>query len=46
MPNPPITAADAPKPGLVKARRRINAARERGITPSDGGSTGRTDTND
>lgn len=26
MPNPPITAADAPKPGLVKARRRINAA--------------------
>ncbi|MEU6098431.1 MULTISPECIES: hypothetical protein [unclassified Streptomyces] len=32
--------------GLVKARRRIQAARERGVTPSDGGSTGRTDGND
>ncbi|MET8826425.1 hypothetical protein ABZX40_27860 [Streptomyces sp. NPDC004610] len=32
--------------GLVKARRSINAARERGVTPSDGGSTGRTDGND
>ncbi|MFJ9740112.1 hypothetical protein [Streptomyces sp. NPDC101166] len=31
---------------LVKARRRIQAARERGVTPSDGGSTGRTDGND
>ncbi|WP_431980822.1 hypothetical protein [Streptomyces qinglanensis] len=32
--------------GLVKARRNISAARERGITPSDGGGTGRTDGND
>lgn len=32
--------------GLVKARRNISAARERGVTPSDGGSTGRTDGND
>lgn len=46
MPHTTTTAADGPKPGLVKARRRINAARERGITPSDGGSTGRTDLND
>ncbi|MFI9616774.1 hypothetical protein ACIHCM_34710 [Streptomyces sp. NPDC052023] len=27
---------------LVKARRRIQTAHERGVTPSDGGSTGRT----
>ncbi|MEU7183086.1 MULTISPECIES: hypothetical protein [Streptomyces] len=33
-------------PGLVKARRNISAARERGVTPSDGGGTGRTDSND
>ncbi|MFJ9680981.1 hypothetical protein ACIRP2_23440 [Streptomyces sp. NPDC101194] len=32
--------------GLVKARRRIQAARVRGVTPSDGGSTGRSDGND
>ncbi|MGW1835821.1 hypothetical protein [Streptomyces sp. NPDC002067] len=32
--------------GLVKARRSINAARERGLTPSDGGATGRSDGND
>jgi hypothetical protein len=32
--------------GLIMARRRIAAARERGVTPSDGGSTGRTDGND
>lgn len=38
--------ADPAKPGLVKTRRRINAARQRGVTPSDGGSTGRTDIND
>lgn len=31
--------------GLVKARRSIKAARERGTT-FDGGSTGRTDGND
>ncbi|MEV8101777.1 hypothetical protein [Streptomyces sp. NPDC088135] len=44
---PTAQADGAPQAsGLVKARRSINAARERGITPSDGGSTGRTDGND
>ncbi|ULR52317.1 hypothetical protein [Streptomyces deccanensis] len=44
----PANRADQPttESGLVKARRRIQAARERGVTPSDGGSTGRTDGND
>ncbi|MEV5143456.1 hypothetical protein AB0L14_03185 [Streptomyces sp. NPDC052727] len=47
MPNSSTTPATEPEPaGLVKARRRIQAARERGVTPSDGGSTGRTDGND
>lgn len=48
MPNmtPAETAGEATTSGLVKARRRINAARERGATPSDGGGTGRTDSND
>ncbi|MFD9561477.1 hypothetical protein [Streptomyces sp. NPDC059994] len=32
--------------GLVKSRRSIRAARERGVAASDGGSTGRTDGND
>ncbi|MFE2035925.1 hypothetical protein ACFXBB_22230 [Streptomyces scopuliridis] len=32
--------------GLVKCRRSIAAARERGATPSDGGGTGRSDGND
>lgn len=41
---PPTTGQT--QSGLVKARRRIQAARERGVTPSDGGSTGRTDGND
>ncbi len=36
----------APMSGLVRGVRQINAARERGVTPSDGGSTGRTDGND
>ncbi|MFJ6654849.1 hypothetical protein ACIQNG_00530 [Streptomyces sp. NPDC091377] len=48
MPNSTATAPTTgpAQPGLVKARRRIQAARERGVTPSDGGSTGRTDGND
>ncbi len=49
MPNSTTTTtptAGPVQPGLVKARRRIQAARERGVTPSDGGSTGRTDGND
>ncbi|MFE5923194.1 hypothetical protein [Streptomyces sp. NPDC056468] len=40
------TTTETAPAGLVKARRRIQAARERGVTPSDGGSTGRTDGND
>ncbi|MFF1959355.1 hypothetical protein ACFVWX_20515 [Streptomyces sp. NPDC058220] len=32
--------------GLIRARRAIAAARTRGATPSDGGSTGRSDGND
>lgn len=32
--------------GLVRAKRNISAARERGATPSDGGGTGRSDGND
>ena len=47
MPNGTTAPATGPaQAGLVKARRRIQAARERGVTPSDGGSTGRTDGND
>lgn len=48
MPNKTATApaAEPTRTGLVKARRRIQAARERGVTPSDGGSTGHTDNND
>ncbi|MGA5040266.1 hypothetical protein ACWCPX_02110 [Streptomyces olivaceoviridis] len=47
MPSSSTTPATEPAPtGLVRARRRIQAARERGVTPSDGGSTGRTDGND
>ncbi len=47
MPNANTTPTTGPaQAGLVKARRRIQAARERGVTPSDGGSTGRTDNND
>ncbi|MGW8765925.1 hypothetical protein ACWGN5_25850 [Streptomyces sp. NPDC055815] len=32
--------------GLVRARRAIAAARSRGVIPSDGGGTGRSDSND
>ncbi|WP_340560737.1 hypothetical protein [Streptomyces sp. GSL17-111] len=48
MPHTPATTPTAgpAQAGLVKARRRIQAARERGVTPSDGGSTGRSDGND
>ncbi|MEU3450381.1 hypothetical protein AB0H29_24610 [Streptomyces thermolilacinus] len=45
--NTPATAGTpAQGSGLVRAKRNISAARERGITPSDGGGTGRTDSND
>lgn len=44
---PAVQADNTPQEsGLVRARRSIKAARERGATPSDGGSTGRTDGND
>ncbi|MEV6701602.1 hypothetical protein AB0M68_31335 [Streptomyces sp. NPDC051453] len=32
--------------GLLLAKRRITAARERGVTPSDGGGSGRSNGND
>ncbi|MFF7143541.1 hypothetical protein ACFZB5_20210 [Streptomyces nodosus] len=41
-----IPTTEPSQAGLVKARRRIQAARVRGVTPSDGGSTGRSDGND
>ncbi|WP_019063019.1 hypothetical protein [Streptomyces prunicolor] len=44
---PAVQAGDTPQEsGLVRARRSISAARERGATPSDGGSTGKSDGND
>ena len=36
----------APVSGLIRSRNAIQAARGRGQHPSDGGSTGRSDTND
>ncbi|MCW8218070.1 hypothetical protein ACIPJG_19810 [Streptomyces halstedii] len=42
-----VTATDGQEgEGLLVARRRIAAARSRAEQPSDGGSTGRSDTND
>lgn len=35
-----------PVSGLIRSRNAIQAARGRGQQPSDGGSTGRSDTND
>lgn len=43
---PQHTTTPAQDSGLVRARRRVQAARERGATPSDGGGTGRSDGND
>ncbi|WP_183091404.1 hypothetical protein [Streptomyces radicis] len=44
---PVVAEKGAAKPtGLVKARRSIQAARERGLLDSDGGSTGKSDGND
>lgn len=45
MPEIMPTAAKA-EDGLLVARRRIVAARSRAEQPSDGGSTGVSDTND
>ncbi|HWU06113.1 MAG TPA: hypothetical protein VN520_06925 [Streptomyces sp.] len=45
--NAPATAGGQTQgSGLVRAKRAIGSARERGVTPSDGGGTGRTDSND
>ncbi|MFJ2867114.1 hypothetical protein [Kitasatospora sp. NPDC087314] len=38
--------AEPESDGLFVARSKVAAARSRGEQPSDGGSTGRTDTND
>ncbi|WP_265737836.1 hypothetical protein [Actinacidiphila oryziradicis] len=43
---PENTTTQPTSDGLVRARRQIVAARSRSATPSDGGSTGRTDGND
>lgn len=40
------TTAELEGDGLLVARTKVAAARSRGEQPSDGGSTGRTDTND
>ncbi|MFE6461116.1 hypothetical protein ACFVP0_27125 [Streptomyces cinereoruber] len=45
--NPALSGPDTPRPaGPVRARRAIATARTRGTTPSDGGGTGRSDSND
>ncbi|MGA4980148.1 hypothetical protein [Streptomyces cinereoruber] len=45
--NQAASGPDAPRPaGPVRARRAIAAARTRGTIPSDGGGTGRSDSND
>ncbi|WP_435191249.1 hypothetical protein [Streptomyces sp. bgisy126] len=45
--NPATPGPDTPQPaGPVRARRAIATARTRGTTPSDGGGTGRSDSND
>lgn len=41
-----MEAQQSQNSGLVRARTKISAARNRGATPSDGGGTGRTDGND
>ncbi len=40
------TSTELEGDGLLVARTKVAAARSRGEQPSDGGSTGRTDTND
>lgn len=40
------TTPTTPDSGLVVARKAITAARSRAAQPSDGGGTGRSDTND
>lgn len=40
------SAAPSANGGLILARRQIAAARARDAQPSDGGGTGRTDSND
>jgi len=43
---PPSVATPAPSGGLVRSRQLITAARSRTATPSDGGSSGVSDSND
>ncbi|WP_405003337.1 hypothetical protein OHV13_02150 [Kitasatospora purpeofusca] len=46
MPENLITSTESEGDGLLVSRARVAAARSRGEQSSDGGSTGRTDTND
>ena len=41
-----LTAAQQAGEGLLIARTKVSAARSRDEQPSDGGSTGRSDSND
>ena len=41
-----VAASEPPSGGLLLSRRLISAARTREQMPSDGGSTGKTDSND
>ncbi|MCX4411611.1 hypothetical protein OG840_61715 [Streptomyces sp. NBC_01764] len=43
---PPPAETPATSGGLVRSRRLITAARSRTATPSDGGSSGVSDSND
>lgn len=44
--NPNTPSTDPQPGGLVRARRAISLARSREEIPSDGGGTGRSDSND
>ncbi|MEZ0088975.1 hypothetical protein [Streptacidiphilus sp. EB129] len=46
MPENMTSSTESEGDGLLVARAKVPAARARGEQPSDGGSTGRTDTND
>ncbi|WP_371496080.1 hypothetical protein OG871_10085 [Kitasatospora sp. NBC_00374] len=46
MPENLSTSTELEGDGLLVSRTKVAAARSRGEQPSDGGSTGRTDTND
>ncbi|QKW19401.1 hypothetical protein HUT16_10250 [Kitasatospora sp. NA04385] len=46
MPENPTTSTEPEEDGLLVARRRVTAVRSRFEVPSDGGSTGVSDSND